>query len=143
MIIDELKKANMDALKNKDQNARTILSILINKIQIATVDQKAKGKTFADGDAGAIINKTKAELLDERASYEKAGNKTELQNIDTQLAIVGKYLAAMPAGLTMDEIKAEITKLADKNIGVVMKHFKEKFGSRCDMKMVGEALKTL
>ena len=31
MIIDEIKKANVEAMKNKDANLRSIYSIIINK----------------------------------------------------------------------------------------------------------------
>ena len=31
MIIEEIKKANVQAMKNKDQNLRSIYSVVINK----------------------------------------------------------------------------------------------------------------
>ena len=40
--------------------------------------------------------------------------------------------------LSRDEIKAEINKLADKSIPVVMKHFKANFNGQVDMRLVQE-----
>lgn len=38
MIIEEIKKANIQAMKDKDQKARAIYSVIMNKHLMATVD---------------------------------------------------------------------------------------------------------
>ena len=35
MIIDQIKKANVEAIKTKDQTARALYSVLLNKIKQA------------------------------------------------------------------------------------------------------------
>ena len=47
----------------------------------------------------------------------------------------------LPKMLSEDEIKAEIKKLGDNSIPVVMKHFKQNFNGKVDMRLVQEVLK--
>lgn len=42
MLIDEIKKANMYALKDKDSVARGIYSVIMNKYLLVTVDKREK-----------------------------------------------------------------------------------------------------
>ena len=44
MIIDELQRANIEALKNKDKVARAVLSVVINKYRVTAIELKAQGK---------------------------------------------------------------------------------------------------
>ena len=140
MILDEIKKANIEALKNKDQIARTIYGILTNKAMLETIKKREKGEVLVDADMVQIMQKTIKELTEEAENYKKVGNNEEYNNILKQKAIVEAYLPKM---MSADEIKAEILKLDDKSIGNVMKHFKINFAGKCDMRMVSEAIKSL
>lgn len=140
MIIDEIKKANIQAIKDKNHNARTIYSIIMNKHLLATVEARTNGKEVTDADMVNMITKTIKELTEEAENYSKAGNMEEVANINEQKATLEKYLPKM---LTADEIKAIILKLDDKTIPAVMKHFKMNYNGACDMKLVSEVLKTL
>ena len=140
MIIDEIKKANIQAIKDKNHNARTIYSIIMNKHLLATVEARTTGKEVTDADMVNMITKTIKELTEEAENYSKAGNMEEVANINEQKATLEKYLPKM---LTADEIKAIILKLDDKTIPAVMKHFKMNYNGACDMKLVSEVLKTL
>ena len=44
MVFDDLKKANMEAMKAHDQNARGVYSVLINKCMLKSVELKAKNQ---------------------------------------------------------------------------------------------------
>ena len=44
MILDEIKKANIQALKDKDTNARTIYGIVSNKAMLETIKKREKGE---------------------------------------------------------------------------------------------------
>ena len=80
------------------------------------------------------------ELNDEKENYQKAGNTEEVTHLEKQLEIAKTYLPKM---LSREEIKAEILKLDDKSIPVVMKHFKANFNGQVDMRLVQEVLKEL
>ena len=48
MILDEIKKANVEAIKSKDTNARSILSVVINKAMQETIKKRATGATYRE-----------------------------------------------------------------------------------------------
>lgn len=138
MIEEEIKKANIEAIKNKDTVARAFYSVLMNKILLARIDKREKGQLLDDSDIATILQKMIKELGDEKENYHKAGNEAEVKNIERQIEIAKKYL---PKQLSRDEIKVEISKLDDKTIPNVMKHFKMNFQGRVDMRLVQEVLK--
>ena len=133
MLIDEIKKANIQAMKDRDSDARAILSIVINKYTTANIEAKAAGKELTDADMLAIIQKTIKELNDEGDGYWKTGNAEKYDAINHQKRVINAYL---PKQLTDAEIKAEIDKLEDKSIPSIMKHFKANFAGQVDMSVV-------
>ncbi len=140
MILDEIKKANVEALKNKDKEARTIYSIVMNKAMLETIKKREKGEELTDADMVQIFQKTIKELTEEAENYAKAGNQEESANILKQRQIIENYLPKM---MSEEEILSEINKLDDKSIGNVMKHFKMNFAGKCDMRIVSEAIKKM
>lgn len=140
MIIDEIKSANIQAMKDKDQRARGIYSVLMNKHLVATVESRTSGKEVDDADMVRIIQKTIKELEEERDNYAKVNNTEEVENIEYQKALIEKYLPAM---LSEEEIKQIIDTLEDKTVPSVMRHFKTNYNGKCDMKVVSNVLKNL
>ena len=138
MLYDEIKKANVQALKDKDAVARSIYSVLLNKIKLEEIKKREKGEEIADADISNILQKAIKELQDEKANYEKVGNMEESGKIATQIEIASKYLPKM---LSDEEIKGIILSLEDKSIPAVMKHFKQNYNGKCDMRKVQEVLK--
>ena len=140
MIIDEIKKANMQALKEHDNSKRTAYSMLMNKYMLAGIELKAQGKEIGDIEMVQIIQKAIKELDEEYEIYKNAGREENALDIQNQKAAIDVYLPKM---MSKEEIKAEINKLEDKSIGSVMKHFKVNFAGKCDMRDVQEVLKSL
>ena len=140
MIIDEIKSANIVAMKNKDAKARAIYSILMNKYLLAEVDSRTTGKEITDADMVKIIQKTIKELEEERDNYKKVGNMEEVEAIEYEKTLIEKYLPQM---LTSEEIRAIIETLEDKTVPSVMRHFKSNYNGKCDMKTVSEVLKNM
>ena len=140
MLIDELKKANMEALKSKNKNVRAILSVVINKYDLARIELSTKGKEIADADLLGIIQKTIKELEDERAGYLSVNNTQRVEEIDEQMKTIQSYLPKM---LTEEEIKNEILSLEDRSIPSVMKHFKENFAGKVDMGLVNRIARSI
>ncbi len=138
MILDEIKKANIQALKDKDTNARTIYGIVSNKAMLETIKKREKGEELCDADVIQIIQKTIKELTEEAENYKKVGNATEETNILNQKEILERYLPKM---MSNEEIREIIASLEDKSIGNVMKHFKTNYAGKCDMKAVSEIAK--
>ena len=135
MLIDELNKANIEALKARDQVARAIYSVLLSKYKALDIELKAQGKETTDADLVKIIVKTIKELDEEEASYAKAGRTEQVQNIKAQKALIEKYL---PKLMSEDEIRKIIASLDDKSIPSVMKHFKMNYDGQVDMSLVSK-----
>lgn len=140
MIIDEIKKQNMLALKNKDQVARAAYSVLINKYMLAEIEKRTTGETMQDTDTIKIIQKVAKELTEEAENYKKVGHLETEKTILKQKELLEAYLPKM---LSEQEIKQVINNLPDKSIPVVMKHFKEHYLGKCDMALVNKALREL
>lgn len=140
MLVDEIKKANVQAMKDKDSIARSIYSVILNKIMLEIIKKREKGEEVNDADVSNILQKTIKELSEEKENYQKVNNGEEVEKIEKQIEIASKYLPKM---LTREEIAEIINSLADKSIPNVMKHFKTNYNGKCDMRMVQEVLKNL
>lgn len=140
MLVEEIKKANVQAMKDKDTVARSIYSVILNKIMLETIKKREKNEEIVDADVSNILQKTIKELEEEKVNYEKVGNTEEVEKIKRHIEICQKYLPKM---LTKEEIAEIIKGLDDKSIPNVMKHFKMNYNGKCDMRLVQEVLKTL
>lgn len=140
MIADEIKAANVQAIKDKDTVARNIYSVLLNKIMLENIKKRETGAELVDADCVQILQKTIKELTEECENYKKVNNNVEVENITKQIKIVESYLPQM---MSEEEIKQVILSLPDHTIPTVMKHFKANYAGKCDMRVVQEVLKTL
>ena len=135
MLIDELKKAQMEALKQKDPLTRSILQIVTGKAKLAEIEKRTKNETLTDDDVILVINKVIKELEEEILAFNNAGRLEKVEELTKQKDILAKYL---PAQLTEEEIKEIINKLDDKSMPSIMKHFKQNYLGKCDMKLVNK-----
>ena len=135
MIIDEIKKDNVQAMKDKNTLARAIYGVVMNKVLLAGIEAKKDGKELADTDVVQILQKTIKELTEEKENYIKAGNTNEAENIEKQKEILTKYLPKM---LSEEEIRNIINAMEDKSIPSVMKHFKANYAGKVDMSLVNK-----
>ena len=139
MIIDEIKKDNVQAMKDKNTLARAIYGVVMNKVLLASIEAKKDGKELADAEVVQILQKTIKELTEERENYIKAGNNVEAENIEKQKEILAKYLPQM---LSEEEIKNIIANMEDKSIPSVMKYFKANYAGKVDMTLVNKVARS-
>ena len=130
MLIDEIKKGNVQAMKEHDSVARAIFGVVMNKVLLNSIELKKDGKEQTDNDVIQILQKTLKELTEEKENYLKVNNAVEAENIERQKQIISKFLPQM---LSEAEISAIIATLPDKSIPAVMKHFKEHYAGKVDM----------
>ena len=140
MLINDLQKANIEAMKAKDQDARSILSVVLTKHKLQEVEARAAGKTIGDAELLSIIQKVLKELSDEKEGYVKVANQERVDSITRQENVIKGYL---PQQLSEDEIRAEIAKLDDKSLPNIMKHFKMNFAGKVDMSKVSQIARSL
>ena len=135
MLVDELKKAQMEALKQKDTLTRSVLQIVTGKAKLVEIEKRTKNESLTDDDVILVINKVIKELEEEILAFKNAGRLEKVEELTKQKDILAKYL---PAQLTEDEIKDIINKWDDKSMPSIMKHFKQNYLGKCDMKLVNK-----
>lgn len=140
MLIDELKKANIEAMKNRDSDARAALSVVLTKYKLQEVEARSQGKEIGDSELLSIIQKVIKELSDEKEGYVKVNNTERIASISKQEETLKAYL---PRQLSEEEIRAEINKLEDKSMPSIMKHFKANFSGKVDMSLVSSIARNL
>ena len=113
MIYDEIKKANIQAIKDKDVVARNIYSVLLNKLMLENIKKREQGKEVDDVDCVQILQKTIKELTEEAENYKKVGNNSETENTEKQIKIVEAFLPKM---MSAEEVKEVILSLEDKSV---------------------------
>lgn len=140
MIIDEIKNANVEAIKAKDQDSRAILSVVINKYMLMNIEKRSKGEEMTDTDVIGILQKTIKELIEEKEMYEKCGRTESAQGIEKQKFVCEQFLPKM---MSEEEIKEVILSLENTLVPTVMKHFKANYSGKCDMGVVQKVLKEI
>ncbi len=135
MLIDELKKAQIEALKEKNTLKRSILQIVTGKAKLAEIEKRTKNEPLTDDDVLLVINKVIKELDEEILAFKNANRIEKVEELTTQKQILEAYL---PAKLSEEEIKEIINSLEDKSMPNIMKHFKQNYLGKCDMKLVNK-----
>lgn len=135
MLIEELEKANIAALKSRDNSTRAVLSVVINRYRLQAIEAKSQGKEIGDNELVKIITKVIKELDEEKEGNIKANRIEEVRNIENQRKVIECYL---PKLLSEDEIRAIIAKLEDKSMPSVMKYFKMNYDGKVDMSQVSK-----
>jgi uncharacterized protein YqeY len=138
MLIDQIKKANIEAMKAKDADRRAIYSIVITRYQ--TLATSGKTGELGDADVIQIIQKLGKELDEEKEGYVKAGRSESAAKIDAQKEAIASFL---PKQLSEEEIREIIASLPDKSIPLVMKHFSANYKGQCDMGLVSKVARSL
>lgn len=136
-LLEQLKRANLEALKARDKNTRAILSVVINKV---TTKEKEHNTTLSDEEVLLLIIKANKELEEEKAGYIKANNLERVENIEAQIKALDIYI---PKQLSETEIRKEIDKIDDKTLPNIMKHFKMNFAGRADLSLVSRVARSL
>ena len=140
MIIDDIKKAKIQAMKDKDENKKNAYDVVINKYMLQKIELKAQGKELVDSDMVSILQKTIKELTEEAENYEKAGKAETAKEVVMQRQAIEVFLPKM---MDKEEIKNIILSLPEHSIPTVMKHFKANYAGKVDMRDVQEVLKSL
>ena len=140
MLIDEIKAANIAAMKARDNVTRGVLSVIITKYKLQEVELRSKGQEIGDKELIAIIQKTLKELADEKEGYQKVNNQERVDDIAKQEKVLEAYL---PKQLSEQEIRDIINSLEDKSVPNVMKHFKTNYAGQVDMSLVNSILRSL
>jgi uncharacterized protein YqeY len=138
MLIDDIKKANIEAMKAHDQEARTSLSMVIARYQEQLTN--GSGNKVTDADVLKIIAKFLKELDEEGEGYAKAGRAEQAAAIEKQKAVLKPFL---PVFLSEEEIRKIVATLPDKTMPGIMKYFKLNYDGKVDMSLVNKVARGL
>jgi hypothetical protein len=136
MLIDDIKKANIEAMKAHDSAARSAYSAVISRYQLLKAQDPEK--EIPDADVLGIIQKVAKELEEEKASYVAANRPEQAEEVAKEQACLAKFV---PAQLTEEEIRKIIATLPDHSMPAIMKHFSANYKGRVDMRLVGKIAK--
>ena len=140
MTLNDLKKEKIVYMKEKNKEAVNALNALINKVMLQTIEKRKDGVELTEADIANLVQKTEKELVEEQLAFKNAGRDEQVAALETQLEVIRKYL---PKLLSDEEIADIISKLDDKSIPSVMKHFKANYNGQVDMKRVQVVLKKM
>ena len=133
MTLEQFKKAKIDAMKLKDKDRVSALNVIITKAMALTIEKRAVGQELLESDIDTLLQKAEKELSEERVGFIKAGREENVISLTNQIEVIKEYL---PKLLSVEEIKAIIETLEDKSIPSVMKHFKQNYQGKVDMRAV-------
>jgi len=139
MLIDDLKKANISAMKARDKEARACLSTVINKYMLLNIENRNAKKETTDADVIRIIQKSIKELNDEKKMFLDGGREDSAKGTQRQIEIIAKYLPQM---MSEDEIRTIINGLEDKSMKNVMMTFKKDYAGKVDMSLVSKIVRS-
>lgn len=133
MLIDEIKKSRLLAMKNHDEAAKNILGILLSRYSEKAAANR--DKEITDADLVNMIKKLSKELDEEKIAYEEAGRIEQAKEIALQKEVLSPYIPAM---MSEEEIRKIIDGLEDKSIKAVMAYFKSNYPTSVDMGLVSK-----
>ncbi len=141
MLLDQLRKDKMTALKEKDSLKNGICSLLISAMSLKEKEDK---KTLSDEDALLIVQR-ELKQTKETLSMTPPDRVELIEETNKKIAIIESYL---PKQLTKDELIEKIQAIADekslelvmKNRGIIMKEVMSKFVGQTDGKTVNQVI---
>ncbi|MBQ7995188.1 MAG: GatB/YqeY domain-containing protein [Bacilli bacterium] len=138
MLIDEIKKANIEAMKARDVDARSAYSIVMSRY--TELKTNGSGKEVGDQEVVSIILKFEKELLEEGEGYKKAGREAQYSSILRQIEALKPF---KPQMMSEEEIRNIISSLEDKSMPSIMKYFKANYNGKCDMSLVNKIARAI
>ncbi len=138
MLIDEIRKVNVEALKAHDEAGKSVYGAIISRyLELKT---NGSGKEVTDGDVLSIIVKFDKELDEEKEGYVKAGRPESAKKIEEEKKALARFL---PKLMSEAEIRSIIASLPDKSLPSVMRYFKDNYAGKADMSLVSKIARGL
>lgn len=134
MLLQQIKKNQLDARKNKDDVSISLLTTLIGDIENLA-------KTKINEDINVLTIGVIKSYLDRNLEFQNTNPKDEvLEVLKIEQQILQRY---MPKALTEDDIVTIIKDCSLTSMPSVMKHFKENYFGQYDGKKLSELSKKL
>ena len=135
MLIDDLKKAKVHAMKDRDQVAIGAFNVVLNKYLMFTIELRKENKEATDADTISLIQKSIKELIEERDMYASNARPEQAKDVQHQIDVLDKFLPKM---MSEEEIRNVISALPDKSMKNIMVVFKTQYAGKVDMSSVSK-----
>ena len=149
MIRDDIKAAQIAAMKAKDKDRTAATRMILAKIKDRDIELRTSDKTPEDDAMVTDVLQKMAKQRRESITMYQDGGRTELAEVEIyELAVIEEFLPAQmsdaDAKAAIEAIKAETGAQSLKDMGKVMAELKMRHGTQLDMSkasgMVKESL---
>ena len=146
MIRDDIKTAQIAAMKAGDKDSRNAISLI--QAAIKNRDIEARTGKVPDSDDALVVEvlqKMKKQRLESIAMYEQGGRQELADKEKVEVAVIDRFLPAQlsdaDTAAAIEAIKAELGASGMKDMGRVMAELKARHGSELDMSKASAAVK--
>ena len=146
MIRDDIKTAQIAAMKAGDKDSRNAISLIQAAIKNRDIEART-GKAPDSDDALVVevLQKMKKQRLESIAMYESGGRQELADKEKVEVAVIDRFLPAQlseaDTAAAIEAIKAELGASGMKDMGRVMAELKARHGSELDMSKASSAVK--
>lgn len=146
MIRDDIKTAQIAAMKAGDKDSRNAISLIQAAIKNRDIEART-GKAPDSDDALVVevLQKMKKQRLESIAMYESGGRQELADKEKVEVAVIDRFLPAQlseaDTAAAIEAIKAELGASGMKDMGRVMAELKARHGSELDMSKASAAVK--
>lgn len=138
MIRDDLKRAQIDAMKAGDKPRLAAVRLILAKVKDRDIELRT-GEVPADDDANLIeiLQKMGKQRRESIAMFEEGGRVELAEQEKSELAVINEFLPAQmdeaETAAAIEAIKADLGASTVKDMGRVMAELKSRHGTVLDM----------
>ena len=138
MIRDDLKRAQIDAMKAGDKPRLAAVRLILAKVKDRDIELRT-GEVPADDDANLIeiLQKMGKQRRESIAMFEEGGRIELAEQEKSELAVINEFLPAQmdeaETAAAIEAIKADLGASTVKDMGRVMAELKSRHGTVLDM----------
>ena len=138
-LLEQIKKDQFEARKNKESLKATLLTTLFSE---ASMKGKNAGRDTTDEETVQVIQKFLKGINETIGYLEKGGSESDeaLATVVAEKAILEAYLPKMVSADELEQVVGGLVASGLNNMGAVMKALKEKFGSSLDGKLASKVV---
>ena len=146
MIRDDIKTAQIAAMKAGDKDSRNAISLIQAAIKNRDIEART-GKAPDSDDALVVevLQKMKKQRLESIAMYEQGGRQELADKEKVEVAVIDRFLPAQlsdaDTAAAIEAIKVELGASGMKDMGRVMAELKARHGSELDMSKASAAVR--
>jgi len=146
MIRDDVKTAQIEAMKAKDKDRTAATRAILAKIKDKDIELRTKdGSLDDDAMVTDVLQKMAKQRRESIAMFEEGGRTELAEQEKMELGVIEEFLPAQlseeDTAALIDGIKAELGATAMKDMGRVMGELKKRHGSEIDMSKASAMVK--